>query len=250
MLSLDEKAASLRRGIFENLDETTLADLAGRMGQRDLEDGEVLFLRGEPGDEIFVIVSGQIEIFVDEHVVAVLGAGELFGEMAVLGGGLRTAGGRARGETRLLFLKEKAIKLLIQQTPDLAFAIFRVLISRLEEANRLALFLSRPRTRLGSVEFVSGRLAGRTLPLHHRQSVVGRRRGSVGADALRVALPTRRPEVHERHALLTLEDGAAYLEPLEGPVLVNGEAIDDSLAISSTDVVDLGGLQLRFVVGE
>src|SRR5210317_169861 len=105
MLSVEEKASCLRKGIFETLDEDTLLAMAQRMGEADFEDGESLFLKGEPGEEIFVVVSGQIEIHVGEHVIAVLGGGQLFGEMAVLGGGKRTASGRAKGETRVLFLK-------------------------------------------------------------------------------------------------------------------------------------------------
>ena len=71
-----------------------------------------------------LILEGEIEIYDGNYVIAVLEQGQLFGEMAVLGGGRRTASGRAKDAARLLFLKDKAIRLLIQQVPDIAFALF------------------------------------------------------------------------------------------------------------------------------
>jgi CRP-like cAMP-binding protein len=249
MLSLEEKADSLGRGIFEMLDRETLAAMAGRMGERDLAGGEVLLIKGEPGDEIFVVVEGEIEIFVGAHIIAVLGAGQMFGEMAVLGGGRRTAGARAKGKTRLLFLKEKALKLLVQQIPDLAFAIFKVLIDRLEEANRLALFLSSAKKQLGYVEIIAGDIKGKRIPIFHAEAVVGKSKGSVTADALRVALPTADATVLEQHAFLKIEDGNIYLEPRNGTAQVHGMEIEDSLMLAPDDEVTLGGVTLTFHVG-
>ncbi len=247
MLTAEEKTACLKRGIFDALDENTLAAVAQRMGERELADGEILFLQGEPGDEIFVVVEGAIEIFVGEHVIAQLGPGELFGEMAVLGGGVRTAGGRARGPTHLLFLKDKAIRLLVQQIPDLAFAIFRVLIDRLDEANRLARFLASDRVAHARVEITGGDLAGRSFPVEHEQAVLGRAQGSVTADALRLALPTESPSVELRHALIRVEADTVYIEPLDGDVRINNENIDESTSVTPEDTVGIADLQLRFV---
>ncbi|MHC4885146.1 MAG: cyclic nucleotide-binding domain-containing protein [Planctomycetota bacterium] len=248
MLELDDKIAALQKGIFSGLDHDTLAAMAGRMGERSLSDGEVLFLKGEPGDEIFVVVEGEIEIFIHDHSIALLGAGQLFGEMAVLGGGLRTASGRAKGTARLLFLKEKAIKLLIQQIPDLAFAIFKVLVERLEEANRLTMFLSEEQVALGTVKVVGGALAGEVYPIHHREAVLGRARFSAAADAFRIALPVEDDRLLEQHAHVSLQEGIAYIEPQDGEVCVNGEVIADCLALSDEDVIEVGGLSLKIEV--
>lgn len=242
LLSTEEKARCLAQGIFQGLPAAILHAMASRMGERSLEDGEILFLKGEPGDEIFVVVEGEIEIFIEDQVIAVLGPGQLFGEMAVLGGGKRTASGRAKGATRLLFLKEKAMKLLIQQSPDLAFAIFRVLIARLEEANRLALFLGKEHHPLAWIEILAGDLSTKRFPLYHKEAVVGRAIGSVAADALRLALPTSCPSLLERHAFIALEENAAYITPLDGEVKVNGETIEDTLQIEPEDEVTLGTL--------
>ena len=63
MLTVEEKADCLRNGIFESLDEETLRAMAQRMGETELADGASLFLKGEPGDEIFVVVDGAVELF-------------------------------------------------------------------------------------------------------------------------------------------------------------------------------------------
>lgn len=247
MLGIAEKTEALRKGIFSELDEETLAALAGRMGEREMKDGEVLFLNGEPGDEIFIIVDGEVEIFIKEHTIAVLGTGALFGEMAVLGGGSRTASGRAKGSLRLLFLKEKAIKVLIQQLPDLAFAIFRVLIERLEEANKLVMFLQKEKILYGAVKIIDGELAGKTFPIYHEQASIGKARNSA-ADALRIALPTQNNKLAEEHALITIRDGVAYIEPKAGDIFVHGAEIEDCFELSENDEVELGGIKLQIRV--
>ena len=121
MLSVEEKARCLEKGVFGALEAAARLALAERMGERQIEDGQTLFMEGEPGSHVFVIVSGEVEVRRGETVLAVLGPGELIGEMAVLGSGLRTASARARGTARFLFLKDRAIRLLIQQIPEIAF---------------------------------------------------------------------------------------------------------------------------------
>lgn len=244
MLSLEAKSTCLKSGLFRTLDDETLSAIAGRMGERDFAAGETLFVAGEPGDEIFVIVEGEIEIFVGEHIIAVLGPGQLFGEMAVLGGGRRTAGGRARGEAKLLFLKEKALKILIQQLPGLAFAIFRVLIDRLDEANQANRFLSAPPPPVGMATVVSGPLTGEAYPIHHRRTLVGRSQHST-ADVLRLTFPVEDEALCDDHAVLTIGEEGVFVEPRDGEVTVNGEAIAECMALTVDDRVGLADLEIQ-----
>ncbi len=245
MLSVEEKAEFLEGGIFGSLDGDTRLAIAKRTGQRDLQDGETLFLNGEPGDEIFIITAGQIEIHIGEHVIAVLESGHVFGEMACFGGGRRTAGARARGETQLLFLKDRAVRLLIQQVPGLAFGFFKVLSDRLETANKVTRFLAGPKTEYGTVEIVSGELAGQTFPLNHQDAPLGRAQGGI-TDVLRVSLPVLDDELLECHARVSISDGHIFIAPQDGEVRVNGEQIDDGVGVGPEDTVEAGGLELRF----
>ena len=244
MLDAKEKAAFLERGIFEGLDDDTRLAVAGRMGQRDLQDGEVLFLEGEPGEEIFIILNGEIEIHLADYTVAVLQQGHVFGEMAVFGGGHRTASAKARGETRLLFLKDQAVRLLIQDDPHLAFEFFKVLSDRLEEANRVAQFLAKEKIEYGTIEVISGELAGRTFPLNHSNAFLGRSCGGV-ADVLRIALPVTGEGLLDKHARVTVSGSSVFIEPRDGEVVVNGEPTDESVEVGPDDTVEVGDLTLH-----
>ena len=246
MLSAEEKAKCLVKGVFGGLTEASRQAVAERMGERELEDGQYLFMQGEPGHEVFFVIDGAVEILRNDRVITVLGAGELIGEMAVLGAGWRTASGRSKGRARLLFLKEKALKLLIQKVPDLAFAVFGVLIDRLQETNDLAFFLAGDRKVLGEVEITAGDAAGKVVPIHHRSQTLGCSRGNMLANGLRVIIPSDDPALLEEHARITLEEDGIYLEPLEGTISLGGEAIEERLGLTQEDEVQIGDLRLCF----
>jgi CRP-like cAMP-binding protein len=65
------------------------------MPRRRLERGETLMRQGEEGTEMYLLLSGVLDVEIDGEVVAELGVGALIGEMAYLEGGTRTATVRA-----------------------------------------------------------------------------------------------------------------------------------------------------------
>jgi len=62
---------------------------------RKVKEGKTLFVQGEPGDELFLLLNGVLDVDVDGEVIAQLGPGAILGERAVLEGGQRTATLRA-----------------------------------------------------------------------------------------------------------------------------------------------------------
>ena len=246
MLSVADKSACLAKGVFARLDPAALRALAERMGEREFAAGQPVFLEGEPGNEIFVVAAGAVEILRGGRVIAALGTGELIGEMAVLGKGVRTASGRARGATRLLFLRDKALQLLIQQIPEIAFAIFNALVERLDSTTELAFFLANPPAERGEVRVTAGDLAGQAFPIHHEASILGRSLGSLMEDAMRLALPSKDPALLARHARVTAAEATVFIEPFEGAVAVNGAPIETALQLGPEDEVQIGSLRLRF----
>jgi CRP-like cAMP-binding protein len=250
MLSVEEKADALAKGVFSGLDEAARRAVALRCGEIEFGGGETLFLEGEPGSEVYVLLSGEVEIRREGAVVAVLGPGELMGEMAVLGAGSRTATGVARGKVKLLFVKDKAIRLLVQQVPEIAFAIFRVLVQRLSDASELVAFLSGEGRELGRGEVGSGDAAGRVLPVRRARSVVGKAEGSAVADGLKIALPTEDEGVKGRHAAVTIEEGTAFIEPVDGEVTMEGAPVAGRVALEPEDEIAIGGLTLRVHLAE
>lgn len=90
--------------LLTELDERELEMLAAGADRVDVEAGEELTREGEFGHAVFAIVAGTAEVTVDGAVVRRLGPGEVFGEIAVMASGRRTATVTATTEMRLISL--------------------------------------------------------------------------------------------------------------------------------------------------
>lgn len=107
---------------------------------RDFTAGTVLFSEGQPGDYMYVVQSGEVEIRRTvgeaERVIAILSAGEFFGEMAILNGRPRSATAVARTDARLVVIEGKTFEAMLRARPEIALRIIKTLASRLESANQ------------------------------------------------------------------------------------------------------------------
>lgn len=120
--------------------------------QRDYPSGATVFLQGDPGDALYGIHHGQVRISIDSpggvtRHLNLLGPGELFGEIALLDGGPRTATATIMEPTRLAVIGRRAfIDLLIAQ-PRLAIQLLALVSARARWASDLvedAAFLPGP----------------------------------------------------------------------------------------------------------
>lgn len=106
---------------------------------RDFPPGMVLFEEGQPGDYMYVVQSGEVEIRRQvgetERVLAVLPPGEFFGEMAILNGRPRSATAVVRTAARLLVIEGKTFEAMLRARPEIALRIIKSLATRLESAN-------------------------------------------------------------------------------------------------------------------
>jgi Cyclic nucleotide-binding domain len=84
-------------------------DVGGKLPRRRLEAGETLLEQGEPGDDLFLLLDGVLDVEVDGKVVAQVGPGAMLGERAVLEGGTRTATLRAVTPCRLAVIRPEQI---------------------------------------------------------------------------------------------------------------------------------------------
>lgn len=92
-----------------------------------LSAGEVLFRTGDPGDALFIVADGLVEITSETgSPLASLGSGQAFGEMALLSGGTRTATVRARGPADLLRIDRVDFDLMVEADHQLATAVQRL----------------------------------------------------------------------------------------------------------------------------
>ena len=107
---------------------------------RDFAAGSVLFEEGQPGDYMYVVQSGEVEIRrqVGEtaRVLAILPPGEFFGEMAILNGRPRSATAVVRVDSRLLVIEGKTFEAMLRARPEIALRIIKSLALRLENANQ------------------------------------------------------------------------------------------------------------------
>jgi zinc transporter ZupT len=93
---------------------------------RKLGPGQVLFSAGDPGDALYIVADGKVEILEGDRVLASLGEGEAFGEMALLSGGLRAATVRAAGEVELLEIGRDDFERMLAGDPVLARTVERL----------------------------------------------------------------------------------------------------------------------------
>ena len=101
---------------------------------RHLETGEILFRAGDPGDALYIVGRGRVDILpeaqdgatIDQHPIATLGEGQAFGEMALLMRGPRTATIRAATKTELLEIRQDNFEQLTKNDRELANAVERL----------------------------------------------------------------------------------------------------------------------------
>ena len=106
---------------------------SGNLG-KTYADGKIIVRQGEPGDCMFAIQKGRVEVLTGgkggEIRLAVMEEGEIFGEMAIFEREVRSATVRALGEARVLTVDKKTFMRRVQEDPSLAFNLVRILSRR------------------------------------------------------------------------------------------------------------------------
>jgi CRP/FNR family cyclic AMP-dependent transcriptional regulator len=128
--------------LFEQLTEEDRAQLALVVDRRELAAGTTLFQAGEPGESLFVVSSGEVELFIKDTagqkiVLTVARDGEIFGELALLDRGARTATALALVDTELLELDRDDLLLLFQKTPEAAVRLLAAVGHMTRKADEL-----------------------------------------------------------------------------------------------------------------
>jgi len=131
-------AAVLRRCIlFSRLDDATLARCIESLRSRRYRRSETIFHQGDPGDSLYVIESGAVKIVLpdpegeDGAIIATLGAGDFFGELALLDGAEHSATAVALEPTEALVLRRDEFERLVDEDPNLRRALFAGLVGEL-----------------------------------------------------------------------------------------------------------------------
>ena len=129
-----------RTPLFATLDQDAAASLRASMNEIELARGDLLFHEGDPGDSLYVVLRGKIKLGRTsgdgrENLVAVLGPGEMFGELSLFDPGPRSAGATALVDSTLLGLSSDELTPWLASRPDVARALLRAIARRLRRTN-------------------------------------------------------------------------------------------------------------------
>jgi CRP/FNR family cyclic AMP-dependent transcriptional regulator len=116
-------------GLFTQADEATIDALAAALRIRRFRKAETVFHQGDPGDALFIVASGSVKVVLpsdegaEPAIVAILGAGEFFGELAILDGAPHSATIVAIEPTETLVLHRDEFLRLIDSQVELRRAL-------------------------------------------------------------------------------------------------------------------------------
>ncbi len=99
--------------------------------------GETILTEGEDGDSAYLLVSGAVKVTVGKNRVAVLNAGEVFGEMSLLEPGPRSATVSATTDVECTVTTYDEFIASLQDHPEQAIVFMRTLVRRLRQTNEL-----------------------------------------------------------------------------------------------------------------
>ncbi|HET9654058.1 MAG TPA: Crp/Fnr family transcriptional regulator [Kineosporiaceae bacterium] len=126
--------------LFAALDDEAAEALHANMTRTELTRGEVLFHEGDPGDRLYVIVEGKVKLGRTsgdgrENLLAILGPGEMFGELSLFDPGPRNATATAVSDAVLIGLGSEDLVSWLTGRPDVSRQLLRALARRLRRTN-------------------------------------------------------------------------------------------------------------------
>lgn len=115
---------------FAQLHDEDLEAIASKIIMEYYPSGHVLFSEGDPGDRMYIIKSGLVQVLRGSCVIADLDYGDFFGEMALVSDEPRNATVKTASETELLVLKKDDFKHLFATNPLIASSVSYEVVKR------------------------------------------------------------------------------------------------------------------------
>jgi CRP-like cAMP-binding protein len=122
--------------LFTHCTERELRIVAQATNPRTFPAGAVLFEEGQPGNEVFLVISGLVDVVKGGKVIAQLGPGSTLGEMAMLDEPVRSAMARTLDQTELMVITRQSFFAMLRANPMLAVKILWNLNLRLSASLR------------------------------------------------------------------------------------------------------------------
>ncbi len=136
MVAIVEKLVELgASSLFAGMSPEALYPVAAIAAVVSRAPGEVVVREGDPGDALFVVVSGTLAVSREGKHLKEVGAGATFGEIALLDGAPRSATITAVTAAELLRIPREELTALLDESPELSRGIIRTLIGHLRAAS-------------------------------------------------------------------------------------------------------------------
>ena len=124
MLRRDAKVELLKRvPLFAGCSKAELRELARSADELDIREGTVLTREGRPGREFFVLIRGNANVTKKAKKIAELGAGDWFGEIALLTDSPRTATVTATSPSDVLVITDRRFRSVVETMPSIALKV-------------------------------------------------------------------------------------------------------------------------------
>ncbi|GAA2770332.1 Crp/Fnr family transcriptional regulator [Mycolicibacterium pallens] len=122
--------------LFRGVDPRDVAELCDSLDRRYFNTGDFIFEQGEPGDLLYIIVTGKVKIGSSaedgrENLFHILGPSDMFGELAMLDPGPRISSARALTDVAVVTMDRELLREWIAPRPEVAEQLMRVLARRL-----------------------------------------------------------------------------------------------------------------------
>lgn len=130
-----------KTALFGGLDGQDRQAVAAEFRESSFDSGQAIFARGDDGRDIYLVTEGRVRLSIltgegRELSFAHAEPGQIFGEIAMLDGGKRTADATAVSKTKVLTLSKGALKRLMETRPHVAEAAIKFLCARVREADQ------------------------------------------------------------------------------------------------------------------
>ncbi len=97
------------------------------------EPGQIIFEEGQPGDVMYAVIDGEVEITANGKLIDRIGAGGIIGEMALIDDSPRSGTAHATKPSKLVPISQKRFAFLVQQTPYFSIQVMRIMADRLRQ---------------------------------------------------------------------------------------------------------------------
>jgi CRP-like cAMP-binding protein len=139
MLVIEKILLLKNSDIFKRCSEVDLIDIASICQESHVDTGVTLFKKGDTGNCMYFIYSGQVSIHEGEHQLAVLAENEIFGELSLLDSESRSASATTITDCVLLKIEQEPFYDVIATSTEILKGIMRTLSRRLREQDRVTI---------------------------------------------------------------------------------------------------------------